>query len=250
MLWSAVLISVYLAVYLFLFGGSTVGAASAQPGGYTPTWVILTPVLMFSGLVRGARERFHIRTKPSPLHWGLYALVLAGFVTLGALSMAGVGYPWWLNAILPLVLLASMAATPIRGLLTTTPESSPPWASVPLAAGVRIMTTLIGLANGVLLATFTHPLLAAFSGLTVMVLLFVVLLGWRSAWGLPRVGYEWGPIHWGAFAICTATQFTCVVFAAVTTWFTTPNSIAAGVLVLVVMGISAVLPRENRRQRA
>lgn len=248
MLWSAVLISAYVAVHLFTFGGSTAEEVSEQAGGYSATWVMLTPVLAFSSLVSGARERFNIRTKPSPLHWGFYALAMAGFITLGALSIVGIAYAWWLRALVPLILFVAMAWTPVRSLVTASHGSSRSWGSTPLSFASRIMTALIGLAIGVLLVTSPNTLAAAISGIVIMVFFIVVLVSWRSSFGLPRVGYQWGSIHWVCFGASAAIVFTCVLLTTFTSWFTASYNVAAGTLVFIIMGVAALLPRRDSRR--
>lgn len=248
MLWSAVLIAAYVGVYLFTFGGSTVEEVSDRSGGYSATWVMLTPVLAFSSLLSGARERFSIRAKPSPLHWVCYGLVMAGFVALGVLSITGIAYPWWLNVLVPLVLFFTMAATPVRNLAATSRGSSTSWGNAPLSVASRLMTMLIGLAIGVLLVTSANPLAAAISGIVVMVFLIVVLVSWRSSFGLPRVGYQWGSIHWVCFGACAAIVFACVLLTTFTSWFTASYNVAAGILVFIIMGVAAVLPRRDARE--
>lgn len=248
MLWSAVLIAAYVGVYLFTFGGSTVEQVSERTGGYSATWVMLTPVLAFSSLLSGARERFNIRAKPSPLHWGFYGLVMTGFVVLGALSITGITYPWWLNALVPLILFVTMAAAPVRNLAAVSRRSSAPWGSASLSAASRLMTVLIGAAIGVLLITSAYPLAAAISGIVVMVFLIVVLVSWRSSFGLPRVGYQWGSLHWVCFGACALIVFACVLLTTFTSWFATPYTVAAGVLVFIIMGGAALFPRSDPRR--
>lgn len=248
MLWSAVLISAYAGVYLLTFGGSTVDEVSERAGGYAATWVMLMPVLAFSALVSGARERFNIRTKPSPLHWGFYGLAMAGFIALGALSVAGIAYPWWLNTLVPSIFLATMAATPVRSLVTTSRGSSTPWGNAPLSVASRLMTALIGVAIGILLVASVNTLAAAISSIIVMVFLIAALVSWRSPFGLPRVGYEWGSIHWGCFGACAVIVFACVLLMTFTNWFTTPYTLVAGVLVCIIMGVAALLPRRDFRR--
>lgn len=247
MLWSSVLTASYLGAYLFTFGGSTVAEASER-GCYAPTWVMLTPVLILSSLLSGARERFNIRATPSPVHWACYGLVMAGFITLGALSISGIAYPWWLNLLVPLVLFATMAATPLRGLASSSRGSSEPWVSAPLSGASRVMTVLIGAAIGLLLVTSAHRLAAAISGVVVMALLIAVLASWRTAFGLPRVGYQWGWIHWACFGACAMIVFACVVLTTYASWFTAVPTLAAGVLVWIIMGAAAFVPRGEARE--
>ncbi|MGO1769017.1 MAG: hypothetical protein ACTHZX_03600 [Microbacterium sp.] len=246
---SAALLALYLGTYLFVFGNRTPVEASEQGEGYLMTWVMLAPVLAFNSLVSGARERFSIRTRSGPLHWVLVGLCLAGFAVLGALSVVDIAYPWWLNVLLPLALFAVMAAAPIRGLLATPRGPVADWRAAPLSSPARLVTGIIGLVIGVLIATSAVPSAAMIAGLIAMVpLVIVMLLSWESSYGLPRVGYEWGPIHWGAFCIGAVVVFASVVLTTFTSWYGLSWSSSAGVLVVLVMGAAAMLPRRGGRR--
>lgn len=241
MLWSAALIAVYAAVYLFIFGGG-------NAGGYPTTAVMITPVLAFSSLVTGARERFSIRSKPSAFQWVISGICLAGFMAIGALSVAGVAYPQWWNVVIPVMLFLALAVAPIRGLMRTTRERPATWQNEPLSARARWMTVLIGIAIGALIVTSTHPLASALTGVIVMLFLLIVLIGWRSRFGLPRTGYEWGPLHWSSFGVSAALVFLSVVLSLYAPWFTAPHLVGTGVIVILIMAVAAVLPRGGANQ--
>ncbi|WP_158685404.1 hypothetical protein [Microbacterium halophytorum] len=250
MLWSAILISVYVAVFLATFGDSTTEDVSERSGGYSATWVMMTPVIAFSALHSGARERFRIRTRPSTLYWCLYGLAAAGFIAAGVLDIAGIAYPRWLNMLVPVVLLLTMAASPVRHLVTSSPRSPASWGDSPLSGAARLMTVLLGAAIGLLLASSAITLAAAVSGAIAMVFLIVVLASWRSSYGLPRAGYQWHLIHWVSFGTSSAIVFVCVLLTTFTTWFGTGHNAAAGALVFLVMGVAAFLPRRSdQRER-
>ena len=91
-------------------------------------------------------------------------------------------------------------------------------------------------------------LAATISGIVVMVFLIVVLVSWRSSFGLPRVGYQWGSLHWVCFGACALIVFACVLLTTFTSWFATPYTVAAGVLVFFIMGGAALLPRSDVRR--
>ncbi|WP_146071659.1 hypothetical protein [Cryobacterium sp. Y50] len=245
MLWGAVVLAVYVGVFLFSFGGRPVDEVASGAGGFPYTGILLFPVLIFSSLVSGARERFGIRTKPAPGYWIAYGLIIAGFMTLAGLSIAGVSYPWRLNLLVAVTIFLTMSAGPIRQLRRATTPNPDRWMNEPLSRPARWSTALIGATAGLLAATST---LAWFPvvGATVMMALVVVLGGWRARWGLPRTGYEWGPIHWAAFGIAVGVLFLLTVLLSRTGWITTPISVATGVLVLFVMLIASFLPTRSR----
>ncbi|AIY00682.1 hypothetical protein ART_1083 [Arthrobacter sp. PAMC 25486] len=245
-LWSAIIVAVYVAVFLFSFGGRTVNEV-VSAGGYSSSGILVFPVLLFSSLVRGARERFGIRTKPAPGHWIAYGLIIVGFMTLAGLSIAGVNYPWGLNLLVVVAIFVTMATGPIRQLRRSPASDSDRWGNEPLDRLARLSTTLIGVAAGLLAATITQawfPLVSA----VVMMSLVVVLIGWQARWGLPRTGYEWGPIHWMAFGIVVSVLFLLSVLLSHTSWITTPNSVSVGILVFLVMLIASFLPTRARHR--
>ena len=242
MLWSAALISVYVAVYLLTFRYRSVGGAGLTGGGSTLTFVLLVPVLIFSPLISGARERFRVRPGlRAPGYWVGYGLLFAGFMSLCVLSIAGVVYPWWLALALPVAAFVTLASTPVRRLLNETTPKSEPWQNHPLTRPARRVTVAIGVITGLIAATSTWRWFSIVF-IAAMVLLLAMNIGWRSRWGLPRTGYEWGPIHWASFAVATTVLFLLVVLFSLTTWVTTPVSVGAGAVVFVVMVVVAFLP--------
>ncbi len=242
MLWSAVLVSVYVAVYLLTFQSRSVGAGGLTGSASTLTFVLLVPFLIFSPLISGARERFRVRPGlPAPGYWVGYGLLVAGFMALGGLSIAGVVYPWWLALALPAAAFVMLASRPVRRLLSETTPKSERWQNHPLTGPARRMTVAIGVMTGLIAATSTWRWFSIVV-MAAMLLLIVVLIGSRSRWGLPRVGYEWGPIHWASFAVATTVLFLLVVLFSLTTWVTIAVSVGAGIVVFVVMFVVAFLP--------
>lgn len=245
MLWSAVFAAAYLAVFLFSFGAVSEEQITSQPGGYQVSWLLITPVLAFCALNNGARERFAVRTTYSWMHWILFGLIIAGFMTLGVLWFSDIGYPWWLNVVLPLLLFIAMAAGPIRGLRSTPRRGIGSWGNAPLSRSVRLTTVVLGLVLGVLLAVSTHRLAAVLVFLAGMVYLTVQLVAWNSRFGLSRAGYAWGPLHWGSFGACAAIMFVSVLLRVHTSVPIAALCLVAGTLVAVIMSVAAVLPRHS-----
>lgn len=244
-LWSAIIVAVYVAVFLFSFGGQTANEVVGA-GGYSSSQILVFPVLLYSSLVRGARERFKIRTKPAPGHWIAYGLIIVGFMTLAGLRIAGVNYPWSLNLLVAVALFVTMATGPIRQLRRSPSSDADRWGNEPLDRLARISTTLIGIAAGLLASTITQAWFPLVS-VMVMMSLGVVLIGWQARWGLPRTGYDWGAIHWMTFGIVVSVLFLMSVLLSHTNWMTTPISVAAGVLIFLLMLIASFLPARARR---
>jgi hypothetical protein len=244
-LWLALAMAAYAGALLISFAGNPPGDTATGAGTYS-SGLLVFPVLLLSSLGSGARERFSIRTKPSPSYWVGYALIIGGFSALLAASVAGVAYPWWATLLVPVVLFVVMAASPIRQLSRRGGCDVEQWRNEPLSRPVRRTTVLIGVAIALLAATSTQwwfPI----TSMATMLLLIVVLIGWRADWGLPRTGYEWGPMHWAAFGIVISVLFTLSVLLSNTGWITTPISITAGTLALLIMLFTAFLPRRPGR---
>ncbi|MBW4032125.1 MAG: hypothetical protein HIU88_05620 [Acidobacteria bacterium] len=230
---TAVMVSSYMAVYLLTL--------RYRPGGAsTLTLVLVIPALIFSPLLSGARERFAVRRRrPGPLYWAGNGLLLAAFIVLGGLSIAGVGYPWWLALALPGAAFVTLASRPVRRLLSETTPKSERWQNHPLTGSARRVTVAIGVMTGLIAATSTWRW---FSIVFMAAMLLLLAMGWMPRWGLPRTGYEWGPIHWASFAVVTTAMFLLVILFSVTAWDTTPVSVGAGAGVFVVMLAVAFLP--------
>lgn len=242
-LWSAVFMAAYFGAFLLLHGGFTPAEVGSRAGGYTGAWAFIAPVLLFSSLASGARERFSIQAKPSRVQRLGYLCMMLGFVVLIGLSFADISYPSWLNAALPLVMLLILATGPVRNLLATPRDPAEVWGNAPLPTEVRIMTAGVGLVIGVLLASASAPLAASITGFVVFLCLSFVLLARNSRFGLPRVGFEWGSIQWAAFGVCAAIAFLSITLGDIASWFSPGFSVAAGATVLVIMCGVALFPR-------
>lgn len=248
MLWSAVVTAAYVGVFLAVFGAEIGGGVSAEPQNAATGLVLLVPILIFSSLISGTRERFDVRRKPSAGYWVIFGLVLAGFLALGALTVIQVSYPWWLNIAVPVALFGALAVSPIRGIVRT-PRSAPArWSTEPLSPPVRWMTVFIGVAMGLLLAASAFELVAAISSIIVMLTLVFVLASWRASFGLPQVGYAWGVIHWVAFGLSATVVFVSVSLMNFTEWFSTAHLVSAGLLVAMVMTAAVMLPPSPEEQ--
>ena len=235
-LWGAIVLSIYFGVFLLAYSSTMAGS----------TTLLLFPVLIFSSVTSGARERFGIRGKPRGARLLPYAVVIAGVVVLFILNIVRIDYPWWLNILVPAAMFVVLAAGPLRRILGSaqTPTEDR-WQSLPLSRPARITTGLLGVATGLLVASTSEPLLYSVVQLAVMLVLLVVLIGWNTRWGLPRTGFEWGPIHWAAFGVTMATLFAVAALLARTDWVTPPVSVGAGILVAAIMIIASLLPRHR-----
>ncbi|SDT07901.1 hypothetical protein [Microterricola viridarii] len=242
--WGALALAVYMAAFLLSFsltsGDPAAGGSGAGSGLYSN--MLVFPFLLFGALVRGAQERFSIRSRAAGSGWVAKGLALGAFVLLLVLNLFGVDYPWLLNPMLAVAVFITLAYEPLQQ-LRRAPASSVDerWANQPLSPAVRWMTALIGVTSAVLLATSSESWYA-YASLVSMLFLVAVLLGWRAPWGLLRTGFEWGPLHWGAFGVTMSILFLMGVLLSRTLWVTTPVSIAAGAVALLLMLAASVLP--------
>lgn len=239
-LWSAIVVASYMVIFLFSFGNRSVDEVVATDG-YSWNGLIAFPILVFSSLASGARERFGVRTKPSRGHWLAIGLILAGFMTLAGLSISSVKYPWPLNLLMAAAIFFAMASGSLRLLRHPARTDSQCWDAQPLSRMARTSTALIGLVTGLLVATSTQtwfPLLSA----TVMLLLIAVLMGWQAPWGLPATGYEWAPVHWVSFGIIVSALFLMTTLLSQTSWISTPTSLVTGIIIFALMLAVSFLP--------
>ncbi len=241
-LWGALVLGVYGAVFLIAFGGRTVDEIAAGESVGASTMLLLFPVIVFSGLLDSAKQRFSIRRKPSLGFWIAYGLIFGGFGALVVMITVSVTYPWWLNVLVPVALFVTMATAPIRVLLsaTTTPVAER-WGNEPLSRPTRWATVLIGAMAGVVVATSTQQWFSIVA-IVIMLGLVVVMIAWASFAVLPRPGYEWGPIHWSAFGVTMSVLFLVALLLVRTTWITPVVTVIAGVFVFVVMLTASRLP--------
>ena len=242
--WNALVMSVYFSLALFASNGRffDIGGVGRD---LTPAIVLLLfPMLIFSGLLNGAKERFSIRRKPSRSYWIVYVVIA---VVIAVLLTSAFVYPWWLNLLAPAALFGTMAVGPSRILLSgAKTRENERWTNTPLTGSERWTMVLIGVVLGVLAATSTQSWLSTF----VMVIAGVCLLGffvWASLRVLPHPGYAWGPGHWTAFGVSMSVLFVMALLLVRTDWITPLLALIAGILVFSVMTVGSLLPRAPKR---
>lgn len=234
--------ALYLAVFLLSFGGRPIGDQTGL--GTLSTTLLVAPILIFGSLAAGTRERFGTRTTAPLRSWIAYAILGVGFLGLMVATVAGLSYPWWLNLAVPGALFIVMASGPIRKLRRAHPDDEP-WPNAPLSPPARRVTAIIGVALGVAAALSSQPWFA-FVQLPLMLLLMGSLIAYRTRWGLPQVGIEWGPLHWRAFGVVTGILFGLCAILTRTDWASLWLTIPLGVVVTTLMVSAAILPRRAR----
>ena len=234
-LWGAIVLPIYVGVFLLSFG----------PRMSELTTLLLFPVLLFSSLVSGARDRFGIRTRPRGGSWVAQLSVVAAFLVLLALRIGGVSYPWWIDVLVVAAMFVTLAIGPVRQLLAARGGGTTRWSSRPLDPPARGLTVAIGIASGLLVASATEPW-NSLVAVVIMLALIVALVLWRTRWGLPRTGFEWGPLHWAAFGVIMTAMFVLTALLSLTEWITALVTVTAGILIAAIMTTVAFLPRDRR----
>ncbi|GAA2842819.1 hypothetical protein FB468_0914 [Leucobacter komagatae] len=240
----ALMMSAYVALFLFAYGGR--GAVGAE-GTYPASMLLLVPVICASALSQGGRERYGVRVRESATTIGLWVLFLAGFLTLGIANYAGSGYPGWLNVVMPICVFLLMGLRPLRQFASRSTRKNEEWEPARLSGAARTTSVLVGVVLAAQLIASALPFAAAVTGVIVMVAFIPMLFAWRSNFGLPNVGFEWGPAQWACFVVAVAVAFgssASVVGGASWGW---PWAIGAAASVVLVMTVAAFLPTTRRR---
>lgn len=237
--------AVYVGVFLFSFGGRSLEEATPGLGTYS-TSLLVFPILLFSSLASGARERFGVRTTPSPRYWIVVGIILASFLVLLVLAVVGISYPWWLTMFLPVALFAGMAFGPVRQLRKARTPDDQRWVNEPLSRPARWTTAVTGTTLGAVAAVSPQPWFPVVQ-VVASLLILVAIIGYRSRWGLARTGFEWGPIHWVAFAVTVGILFALTALLVRTDWITAWVAVALGVIAAAIMITAALLPTRARR---
>lgn len=221
--WVAAALFVYVATYLLLFFNQDPEGAAAGHA-YSYLGLLMVPFLLFTQLVQGARNRLLISVA-MPSRGLRLLLILPGliiFLAAMAASVAGVGYPGWVDLVaaaavaVPLGVLAIGTARKAGGAPSRRLPAPEP---TPLGRTAATVTVTLGIGFGVIavLTPYSWFVVATlFSYLALMVL----LIGWGSRWGLPSVGSEWGQSQWVAFGVTFTLLFGLAVVAARTSWNT------------------------------
>ncbi|WP_157802936.1 hypothetical protein [Compostimonas suwonensis] len=234
---AALMTAVFVTVYLIAFTGHASGRNGNVYAGYSLFILPIVPELMFTGLLAGARERFSVRRRRGVAGVGT-ALVFAGFLVLLLLGISQIAYPWWINPVFGVVAFLLLGGPPLRRLVLERTQagyaserrSSERWSSEPLSPGIRTMTALIGVYLGALAAMSSQPWFPYVGMAAVLVLVI-----WGLPFGLPRAGYEWGPLCWGAFGLSTAILFGLTLALMRTDWVTPTVAVITGIAIALVM---------------
>ncbi|QYH36255.1 hypothetical protein [Salinibacterium sp. M195] len=242
-LWSALMVASYVGVFLFAFSAGIGTAGDSNPDKFSQTSLLVLPILAFTTMTTGARERFGIRRAPARAVWIPLVLALFGMAVLSGLSVFDVPYSRWLIALVALAVFVPLAASAIAQLIRVPRSRTPAGRSPePLSTPVRWNTAIMGAVAGLLISFGAIPIVSALVMIAALAgIAFTYVLN-ESAWVLPRVGFEWGWMQWAAFGITTSTLFAFAVLAPLAESPSLAASIAAGIGVFLVMLAASALP--------
>ncbi|MBH0099207.1 hypothetical protein I6E68_08665 [Salinibacterium sp. NSLL150] len=242
-LWSALMAASYIGVFLFAFSVSIGTAGDSNPDKFSQTSLLLVPILAFTTMTTGTRERFGIRRALPRAVWIPLALAIIAMTFLSGLSVFDVPYSPWLIALVALTVFVPLAAPAIAQLIRVPRSRTPAGRSPePLSTPVRWNTGIMGAVAGLLISFGTIPIVSALLMIAALAgIAFTYVLN-ESAWVLPRVGFEWGWIQWTAFGITTSTLFAFAILAPLAQSQSLAATIAAGIAVFLVMLAASALP--------
>ncbi|MEV8254114.1 hypothetical protein AB0O95_09145 [Rhodoglobus sp. NPDC076762] len=242
-LWSGIMAAAYIGVFLFAFSAGVGTAEDSNPGNMSQTSLLIVPILAFSVLTTGARERFGIRTALPRSVWIPLVAALLGMFSLAGLSVFDVPYPRFLIALVTLTVLVPLAVPAIAQLIRAPqPRNRADRDYAPLSKPVRWNTVIMGTVAGLLIAfdnILIVSMLVMIAALAGIMLSFVLT---ESRWILPQVGFEWGWPQWTAFGIATSTLF---VFSALNPHLhalSPAATVPSAILVFLVMLVASALP--------
>lgn len=239
-----VLLAAYMGV--FVYTGSTEGGASAFGG--TTMALVLPVIIVSSGLVNGANERFTRRLRNTARHWislGFFFAILAVLLVWGTV---GGGYPWWISLVSVALTLVIFGVRPL-GVVLRAPAVSAhdaPQRPQHLPAPVRVTTILLGVYLALACAVVLVPVGSWLVTVVGMIAVIVAASAQRASWGLLGTGYEWRLPQWTAFGVSALVMFLLPVLIIATDFVTPIVTVGAGVLVAASLIGSAFIPGRSR----
>lgn len=242
-LWSALMGASYIGVFLFAFSVSIGTAGDSNPDKFSQTSLLLVPILAFTTMTTGTRERFGIRRALPRAVWIPLVLAFIGMAVLAGLSVFDVPYSPWLIALVALAVFVPLAAPAIAQLIRVPHSHTPAGRSyAPLSTPVRWNTVIMGAVAGLLISFGSIPIVSSLVMVAALAGIMLTYVLNESAWILPRVGFEWGWMQWTAFGVTTSTLFAFAVSAPLVESPSFAVAIAAGIAVFLIMLAASALP--------
>ncbi|MDA3147474.1 hypothetical protein JSO19_08780 [Leucobacter sp. UCMA 4100] len=224
MLCGAVMAAGYIAVFMLTVRASFTAHPGAQPA------LLVMPIIVFTALAVGARERFGVRTRVDVKRTTIVvcaAIVVFVLVYLVAMRQGDHG-DFVANLLVPFAVFGALSFEPIMALLRErsyrdATEGQPRGrkgrraylSPQRLSAPVKRNTVLIGVIFAALLASSPFTMVAAYVHFAVMAIVMVMMLmmfiSQHSPGNIARVGYEWGEAQWSVFSVAVASNFVAAI---------------------------------------
>ncbi|WP_217133811.1 hypothetical protein [Leucobacter chinensis] len=260
LLCGAVMTASYLAVFMLTVRASFTGNAGAQPA------LLLMPVIVFTALAVGARERFGVRARVDVKRNAIVvSATIAVFVLVYIFAVwKGVNGDLVANLLVPFGVFGVVSFEPIMALLKErsyrdTVEGQPRGrkgrraylSPQRLSAPVKRNTVLIGVIFAAMLAASPFTLVAAYVHFAAMVVMFMLLVLQRAPGNIARVGYEWGEAQWSVFSVAVASNFVAAIMVQYGHVFFDPATamvvdIVLAVLTFALFIVATLLPGARR----
>lgn len=233
-----VLMAAYMGV--FTFTGSSEGGASTFGGN---TMVLLVPpIIIASGLLSGANERFHARQRTTTRQWIALGAFFLAFVALVFWGIADNGYPWWLAPVFAVATLLVFGIPPLRVLLRAPREVRGPRRPHPLPRVTRVVTILIGLFFAAMCLANLLPLAPFIVTMVGLLAVVVALSAQTASWGLLRTGFEWRRVQWIGFGVAALALFALAALTVATGAVSPLWAVVAAALAAASVIVSAFVP--------
>lgn len=238
------LLAAYIAVLVFT--GSIEGGRSILGGGVIA--LVLPPIIISSGLISGANERFGARRRATARQHVMLGVYLLALGALLAWGVAADGYPWWVSLVAAAATLIVFGARSFATLLredalAADRGESERRESAGLARPARVTTVVIGIYLGLLSGLVLTPTVIWLTMMLGMMAAIVALGAQASSWGLLRTGYEWRRRHWVGFGLATTVMFALSVLIVATEVVTPAVTVIAGVVVAASVIVPAFISR-------
>lgn len=245
---SAVLIAVYLGLFVTLFAIDTTESGSRVANLLLPT------VLLHSAIVEGARERAGIHRRKDAADVVVLVLGLAFVLAIFALVIIGIvddaPVPIWLGPVagaLAVPLLAGLPAVRLlrieRARAEADDDGQHAWPTGPLSRPARMLSLAVAGLLAVVVAAQGAAVTSLLTSVLVLVAVVVALAAQGSRWSLARAGVEWSRRHWSGFAGSVLLVFASAAVIVVTGEPSLPGTIGLGLLTAAPLTAAVLIPR-------
>ena len=240
-------------LWLQLLNGVLVAAFAgvlpfALKGPMPVSMLLVIPLLVTTGLIGGARERFDVRRGPSKFQWVALMVGFAGFLAVMVYTVLFEVTPLRVAAGSAVVLFLGVAMRPVLDLRKAyaTSERSR-MLSAALSPPARRTTIIIGAGLGFLVALAPFSLAASIASTGLIVLSTLAIVSQASPWSLHWVGFEWGVTQWTAFWVSVTVLFAVAVVTLQQGHVSPVVTIVAGCGIFAIMTLASARKQPSER---